>query len=325
MTRLLCTLTQVSLAAVVLVAPLAAPAQDYPNRPITVVVPFPPGASTDATGRIMQDPMSRALGQTIVVENRGGAGGTTGSLSVANAKPDGYTLLSTVNATITMNQYTQKNFPYDARTAFAPISLIAESVLALAVTSSLPVKTVQELIDYAKKNPGKLSFGSAGVGSGHHIAGSLLNKLAGIDMVHVPYRGGGPAIQDLVAGTIQVSFGTLPAVLPQAQAGKIRIIAVVDTKRHPDLPDVPAIEETVKGVKSTVWLGLFAPVGTPRPIIDKLNRVVADALKIPDVVAKLRLQGLTAQGSTPDELAKLVRTEIDDWGRIIPAIGIEPE
>ncbi len=229
---------QIALAAVVALT-LPAFAQDYPNRPITVVVPFPPGASTDASARITQDPMSQALGQPIVIDNRGGAGGTTGSAAVANSKPDGYTLLVTVNAPITMNKYMQKNFPFNPKTAFAPITLMADSVLALAVNAALPVTSVQELIDYAKKNPGKLAYGSAGIGSGHHIAGEQLKKITGIDMVHVPYRGGGPAIQDLVAGNIQVSFGTLPAVLPQAQAGKIRIIAVIDTKRHPDLPERP--------------------------------------------------------------------------------------
>jgi tripartite-type tricarboxylate transporter receptor subunit TctC len=300
-------------------------AQDYPNRPITIVVPFPPGASTDASARITQDPMSQALRQPIVIDNRAGAGGTTGSAAVAGAKPDGYTLLVTVNAPITMNKYMQKNFPYDPKTAFAPISLMADSVLALAVNAALPVASARELIDYAKKNPGKLAYGSAGIGSGHHIAGEQLKKITGIDMVHVPYRGGGPAIQDLVAGNIQVSFGTLPAVLPQAQAGKIRIIALVDTKRHPDLPDIPTIEETVPGVLGIVWVGLFAPAGTPAPIVDKLNASMVGALKMPDVIAKLKLQGLTPRSSTPAELQKLIDVEVDDWGKVIPAIGIQPE
>jgi putative tricarboxylic transport membrane protein len=300
-------------------------AQDYPNRPITIVVPFPPGASTDASARITQDPMSQALRQPIVIDNRAGAGGTTGSAAVAGAKPDGYTLLVTVNAPITMNKYMQKNFPYDPKTAFAPISLMADSVLALAVNAALPVTSARELIDYAKKNPGKLAYGSAGIGSGHHIAGEQLKKITGIDMVHVPYRGGGPAIQDLVAGNIQVSFGTLPAVLPQAQAGKIRIIALVDTKRHPDLPDIPTIEETVPGVLGIVWVGLFAPAGTPTPIVDKLNASMVAALKMPDVIAKLKLQGLTPRSSTPAELQKLIDVEVDDWGKVIPAIGIQPE
>ena len=300
-------------------------AQDYPTRPITIVVPFPPGASTDASARITQDGMGQALGQNIIIDNRGGAGGTTGSAAVANARPDGHTLLVTVNAPLTMNMYMQKNFPYDPKTAFAPVTLMAESVMALAVNPSLPVKNVPELIDYAKKNPGKLSYGSAGVGSGHHIAGELLKKKTGIDMVHVPYRGGGPAIQDLVAGNIQISFGTLPAVLPQSQAGKLRIIAVVDTKRHPDLPDVQAVEETVPGVVSIVWLGLLAPGGTPQPIIDKLNKAMVGTLKRPDVIAKLKLQGLTPISSTPAEFAKLIRSETDIWGKVIPSIGIQPE
>jgi tripartite-type tricarboxylate transporter receptor subunit TctC len=317
-TRMVCA------CALALVAAAAA-AQDYPNRPITIVVPFPPGAATDGSARITQDPMSAALGQPIVIDNRGGAGGTTGTAVVAAAKPDGYTLLVTVNAPLTMNPFLQKSYPINPRTAFAPVSLIAESVLALAVNPELPVKTVPELIEYAKKNPGKLSYGSAGVGSGHHIAGELIKKKTGIDMVHVPYRGGGPAILDLVAGNIQISFGTLPALLPQAQAGKIRIIAVVDTRRHPDLPDIPAVEETIKDVLSIVWVGLLAPAGTPQPIVDKLNKAMADALKTPDVITKLKALGLTPKSSTPAEFDKLIKDELVAWGDVIPSIGIQPE
>src|SRR3990170_1367584 len=194
--------------------PASALAQDYPTRTITLIVPFPPGGSTDAVARLARDGLSEALGQPIVIDNRGGAGGTTGAAFVANSSPDGYTLLSTTSAPLTMNKYMQKNYPYDPLTAFAPISLTAESYLLMAVHPSLPVRNIPEFIDYAKKNPGKLSFGSAGVGSAHHIAGELIKQKTGIDMVHVPYKGGGPAIQDLIAGNIPVSFGTAPALLP---------------------------------------------------------------------------------------------------------------
>ena len=235
----------------------AASAQDYPNRPITIIVPFTPGATTDAVARLTRDVLERELGAPIVIDNRAGAAGTIGSTAVANAKPDGYTLLITVNAPITMNMYFQKSFPYDATTAFAPISLAAESLLVLAVQASLPVTTVQELIDYAKQNPGKLSYGSAGIGSAHHIAGELMKQKTGIDMAHVAYRGGAPAIQDLVAGNIQISFGTTPSVLPHAQAGTIRIIALAEAKRYPDLPGVPTIDETLPGVVTNTWVGFL--------------------------------------------------------------------
>jgi tripartite-type tricarboxylate transporter receptor subunit TctC len=300
-------------------------AQDYPNRPITVIVSFPPGASTDASARLTRDALAETLGQPVVIDNRAGAGGTIGSAAVANAAPDGYTLLVTVNPPITMNMYMQKNFPYDAMKAFAPISLMADSVLVLAVNAALPVKSVAELVDYAKKNPGKLSYGSAGIGSGHHIAGELLKQRTGIDMVHVPYRGTGPAIQDLVAGQIQISFGTTPAVLPQAAAGTIRILALAEARRHPDLPSIPTIDEAVPGVVTNTWVGLFAPAGTPHPIIDKLNKAMAAALKRPDIAEKFKTQGLTAVSSTPGELADMSKAEFEKWGKIIPAIGIQQD
>ena len=315
----------VSLFAAVLAAPGAILAQDYPTRPITMVVPFPPGGSTDAMARIIQDPMGQALGQTLVIDNRGGAGGSTGAAAVANARPDGYTILLSVNASLTMNMYMQKSFPFDSKKAFAPITLLSDVALVLAVNSALPVKTVPELIDYARKNPGKLSYGSAGVGSGHHISGEILKQKTGIDMVHVPYRGGGPLIQDLVAGNIQVGFGTLPAVLPHAATGAIRIIAVAEKTRLADMPDMPTINEFVPGVINIGWSGLFAPAGTSPAIVDKLHKVAVAAVRRPDVVAKMKLQGLVPQTSTPAELARLMSEEIDYWGRIIPSIGIKPE
>ncbi len=259
----------------------------------------------------------------MVIDNRPGAAGTIGAAAVANAKPDGYTLLITVNAPLTMNMFTQKSFPYQAKTAFAPISLAAESLLVLAVNAKLPVKTVQELVDYVKRNPGKVSYGSAGMGSAHHLAGEMINKRTGIDMAHVAYRGSAPAIQDLIGGNIQVSFGTTPAVLPHAQEGTIRIIALAEAKRHPDLPGVPTIDETLPGVVTNTWLGFFAPAGTPRPIIDKLNAAMNVALKQPDIIEKFKLQGLTAKGSSPEELQALIETEYAHWEKIIPDIGIQ--
>jgi len=302
-----------------------ASAEPYPIRPITVVVPYPPGASTDFVARVLQDPMSAALGQPIIVENRPGAGGTAGTVAVANSSPDGYTLLVTVNAPITMNKFLQKSYPIDPLTAFVPITNAAEVLLVLAVNAKVPVTTVPELIDYAKKNPGKLTFGSAGIGSAHHIAGELLKQKAGIDIVHVPYRGGGPAMQDLLAGHIPIAFGTTPAVIPQAKAGTIRIIALAESKRDPDLPDVPTIDETVPGVVTATWVGMFAPAGTPPAIVEKLNRSAVDALRRPEVIEKLKLQGANAVASTPEELGMLVKDELDRWGTIIPALGIEQE
>jgi len=300
-------------------------AQDYPTRQITMVVGFPPGGSTDATARIVQDPISQALGQSIIIDNRSGAGGTTGAAAVASARPDGYTLLLSVNASLTMNMYLQKSFPFDTLTAFAPITLLSDVALVLVVNSSLPVKSVPELIEYAKRNPGKLAYGSSGVGSGHHICGELMKQKTGIDMVHVPYRGGAPTMQDLVAGNIQVAFGTLPSVLPHVASGAIRMIAAAERKRLADFPDLPTIDETIPGVINIGWNGLFAPAGTPAPIIDKLNAVTAAALKRPDVIAKMKQQGLTPMSDTPAEFAKLIADEVAYWGKVIPSIGIKPE
>lgn len=310
-------------AAFTAIGATAALGQAYPDRPVTIVVPFTPGASTDAVARLTQDILARELGQPVVIENKPGAGGTLGSTVVANAKPDGYTLLITVNSPITMNMFVQKSYPFEARTAFSPISLAAESILVLAVNAKIPVNTVPDLVDYVKRNPGKVSFGSAGVGSAHHIAGEMMNQRAGLDMAHVPYRGTAPAIQDLITGSIQVSFGTTPAVLPHAQDGKIRIVALAEAKRHPDLPGIPTIAEAYPGIVTNTWVGFLAPAGTPRPIIDKLNAAMNLALKQPDIVAKFKVQGLTAMGSTPEGFQELIASEYAQWEKVLPGLGIQ--
>jgi tripartite-type tricarboxylate transporter receptor subunit TctC len=304
--------------------PFVAVAQDYPNRAIALIVNFPPGGSTDAMARIIREPLSQALGQNIIIDNRGSAGGTTGAAAVANAKPDGYTLLLSVNSALTTNRYLQKNFPFDPRTAFAPITLTSDVALVLSVHPSLPVHDVAQLIDYAKRNPGKLAYGSAGIGSSHHICGELIKQKAGIDMVHVPYRGGAPLMQDLLAGNVKVAFNTLPTALPQAQAGAIRVIAVAEKTRLPEFPDTPTIDETIPDVINVGWNGLLAPAGTPASIIDKLNAAAVAALRTPDIIAKMKLQGLHAMSSTPEEFARLIAAEVDYWDKIIPSIGIQP-
>jgi tripartite-type tricarboxylate transporter receptor subunit TctC len=302
-------------------------AQDkWPSRAITLVAPYPPGASTDFIARLIRDPLEEQLKVPVVVENKPGAGGTTGAQLVAKSPPDGYTFMVTVNAPVTMNSHMQKNYPMDPMKSFTPVIKVADVVMTLAVNAKLPINNVQELIDYAKKNPNeKLSFGSAGVGSAPHIAGELLKQKTGINMVHVPYKGGGPAIQDLVAGHIPISFGTTPAVMPQAQAGTIRIIALAEVKRSPDLPNVPTVSETVPGVDTFTWVGVFAPLGTPKPIVDRVNAIIAETIKKPDVIAKLKTQGATAAGGTPEDLQKSMQEEFDHWTKVIPSIGIKPE
>lgn len=305
----------------------AALAQDkWPSRAISLIVPYPPGASTDFIGRLIRDPLEEQLKVPVVVENKPGAGGTIGAALVAKAAPDGYTFLVSVNAPITMNSFMQKNFPFDPMQSFTPVIKVADVAMTLAVNAQLPVTTVKELIDYAKKNPEKqMSFGSAGIGSAHHIAGELLKQKTGINMVHVPYKGGGPAIQDLVAGHIPISFGTTPAVMPQAQAGTIRILALVETKRSPDLPNIPTVSETVPGVDTFTWVGVFAPLGTPKPIVDRVNAIISEAIKKPDVIAKLKTQGATAAGGSPDDLQKSMKAEFDHWAKVVPSIGLTPQ
>jgi tripartite-type tricarboxylate transporter receptor subunit TctC len=287
-------------ATAVVAAPFVAAAPDYPNRPVTLIVNFPPGGSTDATARIIREPLGQALGQSIIIDNRGGAGGTTGAAAVANANPDGYTLLLSVNSPLTTNKYLQRNFPFDPKTAFAPITLTSDVALVLAVHPSLPVHDVTELIEYAKKNPGKLAYASAGIGSSHHICGELLKQKAGIDIVHVPYRGGALAVQDLIAGNVEKT-------------------------RLPELPDTATIDETVPGVINVGWNGLLAPAGTPAPIVNKLNAFTVAVLKMPDTIAKMKLQGLHAMSSTPAEFATLIASEVDHWAKVMPSIGIQPE
>lgn len=306
-------------------SPIIVAAQEYPARSITVVVPFPGGGTTDLVPRILQDGMAATLGQSLVIENRTGASGTPGSLSVARAQPDGYTILSTVAPTHSMNMFMQKNFPYDPVASFTPIILLASTPMFLTVHPDLPVKSLPELIEHARRNPGKIVFGSAGPGTGQHIMGELIKKKANIDMVHLPYRGTGPMMTDLLSGQFPVGFATPTAVLAPAEAGRLRIIAVTDAKRLSYMPDVPTLHETLPGLEFISWLAMFAPPGTPRPIIDKINAAANKELKSPRVIAKLREQGVDPIGGTPEELLAYMKKDIERWRVDIPLAGIEPQ
>lgn len=315
------------LAAAVAVLAMAAgaQAQDYPARPITIVVPFPPGGSTDVSARALLPKMTELLGQPVVIDNRPGSGGNIGTGYVARAVPDGYTLLWTVNPSISMNKHMFKDLPYDPQKDLTPISLAATTLMALVVHPSVPATTVKELVDYVKANPGKVKFGSAGIGSAHHINGEVMNKEAGLDMVHVPYPGGGPAIADLVGGHIPVSFGTLPAVLPHTQTNALRILALAEDERYEKMPDVPTIGETIPGVGVNTWIGFMAPGGTPRPVIEKLHAALIEALKQPDVISIYEKSGLLVAGQGPDELAEIIAADLDKYEKLFPEIGIEKQ
>lgn len=308
-----------------LVAALPVHAQDYPTRPITIVVPFPPGGATDGSARALLPKLEQTLGQPVVIDNRGGTGGVNGSGYVARAKPDGYTLLWTVGAPISVSKFMYKEIPYDPAEDFVPISMVASTILALAVHPSMPVNNMAELVAYAKAHPGEVKYATSGIGSTQHINGSLINKHAGIDMVHVPYPGGGPAVTDLVGGHVKVGFGTLTAFLPHVQSGAIRLIAIAEKKRYEGLPDVPTIAETVPGTGIPTWLGFFAPKGTPAEIIKKLNEAVGIALKDDATKQLYASLGMAVNASTPEELGEAIRAELATNEVLFPELGIEKQ
>lgn len=299
--------------------------ESYPHRYITMIVPNPPGGVTDLLPRLVAGDMSAALGQHIVIENRDGASGSAGSGYIARASPDGYTLLMTVNPPITMNVYLQKGISYNPRTAFTPIGLAATSPLVLVVKSTLPVKTVADLVAYVKQHPGKVSYGSAGFGTGQHIVGEWMKKAAGINMIHVPYHGSGPIISDLISGNIQVGFGTLPAIEPALAMGAVRIVAIAEGKRSSVLPDVPTISETLPGIIYDAWYGLLGPAGIPKSTVDQLNAALTKAVQNPKTVEKMKAQGIVPAEATPRAFGKAIDVELDKWARVMPALGLMPQ
>ena len=296
-------------------------AQDYPSRPVKIVVPFPAGGSNDIIARIVAQKLTERNGQTFLVENRGGAGGNIGAEAVASAEPDGYTLLLTAPPPLTINGSLYKKLPFDPAKAFAPVALIASVPIVLVVNPSVPAKNVGELIALAKAKPGTLNFGSSGIGSTNHLAGELLKSMAGIDIVHVPYRGAAPAMNDLLAGQIPFMFDNMPAVLPQVQGKAINAIAVAGAKRAEALSDVPVVAETIPGFEASSWFGLVAPAKTPQPALAKLSGELESILKMPDV--KKRLAELGAEPGTVfgEAFGRFMTDETAKWGKIIKASG----
>jgi tripartite-type tricarboxylate transporter receptor subunit TctC len=300
-------------------------AQTYPTRPVTIIVPFPAGALSDAAARILQPKLAEALGQSVVIENRGGAGGVTGTAAVARAQPDGYTLLITVNAPVVMGPALQKNYPFDPAKALAGVSLLTETYLALVVRNDSPIKSVADVIRLAKEKPGQLTFGSAGVGSAHQIAGALLNAKAGIAINHVPFQGGAPAVQNLVGGHIDMSFATLPSVMPLVRGGQLRLVAMAEPKRYAGLPDLPTVNETVPGVETTSWVGFLAPAGTPKEIRERLAKIVADAMQTPDIRDKMLALGMTPIPAGPDGFDRVIAEDLKFWRGAVETAKIEKQ
>jgi tripartite-type tricarboxylate transporter receptor subunit TctC len=303
-----------------------AAAQDYPHRPITLVVPFPPGGSTTIVARIVADKMSEALGQSIVVDNRGGAGGTVGSRAVAKSAPDGYTILLGYTGTLAIAPTLYGNVGYDPRKGFEPIGRIGTAPNTLVVHPSIPVHSVAELIAYAKANPGKLNYGSAGIGTVSHVCGEYFATAAGVKLTHIPYKGTGPAITDLLGGHIPMAFAPVPATHENVKAGKLRMLAVTSAIRSTLLPDVPTIAEAaLPGFEAVLRYGFVAPPGTPPAIIERLNAALNTALKSEDVRARLAVDGAEPLPSTPAEYGADIDREETQWSQVVKASGAKAE
>ena len=305
-----------------LTATLAA-AQGYPNKPIRLVVTFPPGGAPDILARLFSD--KAQLGQPVVIDNKPGAGGNIGADNVAKSPPDGYSLVMATVGTHSINGALYSKMPYDMVKDFTPVAHVASTPNLLVVTNDLPVKNVAELITYLKANPNKLSFGSPGIGSSVHVSGELFKSLTGTSMTHVPYKGRQFAIPDLVGGQIQLMFDNMPSALPMAKEGKIRALAQTTEKRSPAAPDVPTVAETVPGFEATTWFAMFAPAGTPRELVARINAEMQRVFKLPDVLDKLKTLGLEPWISTPDELAKFQATEIVKWAKVVKDSGAKAD
>jgi len=314
------------LIAAALASPLPADAQHYPDRPITLVVPYAAGGGNDAMARGVADKMGRALGQQVVVENRAGAGGTIATRQVAKAAPDGYTLVIGGTGTLAVNPTLYANVGYDPRNDFAPVGLIGTSALVVLVHPSLPVHSIGDLIDLARREPGKLNYASAGVGSGIHLGTVLFEHMAGIKLTHVPYRGSAPALTDLVGGHVAIYFSSLPPSVQLVKDGKVRALAVTALQRSPVLPELPTVAEAgVPGYESVLHYGIVAPAGTPRPIIERLNAALREAVTAADTRERMAADGTEPLASTPDEYAADINREETKWSAIVRQSGAKAE
>ncbi len=297
----------------------------YPSKPIKIVVPFAPGGAADTTARMMSEPLSRQLGQTVIVENKPGGGATIGASYVVNAPADGYTILYTTPGPQITNPYLMAKLPYDPNKDLVPVSRVSWFPNVLLVTPSLPVNSVAELIAYAKRNPGKVNFGSAGIGASSHLAGELFKTMANIDITHVPYKGSGQVLQDLIGGNVQMSIDSLSVYLPSIKAGSVRALGVAMPQRSPQLPEVPAIDDELKGFDATAVNYLTVPAGTPKAVIDKLNKAIVNVLADPALQERMFAMGMVPKSSSPEEMAKEVRSEQAKWQKVIQDSGAKPE
>ncbi|MBS0468894.1 MAG: tripartite tricarboxylate transporter substrate binding protein [Proteobacteria bacterium] len=302
--------------------PLAAAAQNYPTKPVTIIVPFSAGGTTDILARIVGQGLTTELGQPFLVDNRAGAGGNIGGALAAKAQADGYTLFMGTVGTHAINQALYKKMPFDPVKDFAPISRVATVPNLLVANPKEPYKTVKELIAYAKAHPGKVTFGSPGSGASPHVSGELFKSMTGTDLLHVPYKGSAPAMTDLLGGQTSIMFDNMPSAIQHVRSGKLRPIAVTTAKRSPELPDVPTIAESgVPGYEAMSWFGLFAPAATPKPVLDKLNAALVKVLNQPDVKKKIAEQGGDVVAETPAQFAAFIKSESAKWGKVVKDSG----
>jgi len=305
--------------------PQSVRADDYPNRPITLIVPFPPGGSTTVMARNVADQLTTSLGQQIVVDNRGGAGGTIGTRAMAKAAPDGYTIGLGYTGTLYIAPSLYAHPGYDPRKDFEPIGMIGTAPSVLLVHPSVPAKTVAEFIDYAKKSPTPLTYGSPGVGTANHLAAELFANAVGVKLTHIPYKGSGPVMNDLIGGHIPMGFAPIPAAIGNVQGGKLRGLAVTGPKRSSLLPELPTVAETVPGFEVALRYGLIAPVGTPKPIIDKLNKALNAALASAEVKKRLATEGAEALPGTPADYAADIDREEKKWSALVHRLNLKVE
>jgi tripartite-type tricarboxylate transporter receptor subunit TctC len=304
----------------------AAGAQTYPSKPVRIVAPFAPGSTIDIIGRIIAPRLSEALGHPVLVENRAGAGGMIGLDAVAKAAPDGHTMAIGALGPLAMNPALYPKTPFDPVRDFAPVSLLATGPVVIAVHPSVPARSVKELIDLARKNPGKLNFGSPGVGTSPHLTGELVRLLTKTDMVHVPYKGNAEALTDLISGRVSIVYTGVPPVVPLARAGRVRLIATTGRERIPGLPDVPTISEAgLPGAQVLIWYGVVAPAATPREVIARVNREIVRIMQTPELKERFAQQGIDPETSTPEQFGKLIAEEYARWTKVIRASGIKME
>jgi tripartite-type tricarboxylate transporter receptor subunit TctC len=294
----------------------------YPTKPVKLIVPFPAGGTTDILARAVGAELQKTLGQPFVIENRAGAGGNIGSDAVAKSPADGYTLLMGTVGTHAINVTLYPKMPYDAAKDFTPVSLVAGVPNVLIAAPSFPANSVKDVIDAAKKEPGKLTFASSGNGTSIHLSGELFKMMSGTQMTHVPYKGSSAALPDVMSGQVNIMFDNAPSAMPHIKGGKLKAIAVTSSTRSPALPNVPTIAEAgLPGFEASSWFGVLAPAGTPKDIVDRLSREIAKALATPEMRERLSAQGADSVGSTPEKFAEHIKSEIDKWAKVVKASG----